>query len=148
MQKNGGSASVSIRSSFASSAPQSRCARIDRDDFYHLYYGKLNRCVFNDSPGHDCIFIFKKKGSKLPVLKVYEAWLCLVQKISTRYKSTFFLLLQHGRLESRKAERCSFCGPCRCRTWDQENAIFTDKTHLLNQQEGLDKLSFYIGHKH
>jgi len=24
------------------------------DDFY---YGKLNRCTFNDSPGHDCIFI-------------------------------------------------------------------------------------------
>ena len=59
-------------------------------DFYHLYYGKLNRCVFNHSPGHDCIFIKKKEGPKLPVLKVYESRLCPVQKIITRYKSTFF----------------------------------------------------------
>jgi hypothetical protein len=30
-----------------------------RDDLYDLYYGKLNRCVFNDSQGHDCIFVLK-----------------------------------------------------------------------------------------
>ncbi len=66
---------------------------------------------------------------------MYEVRLCPVQKNSTRYKSTFSLL-HDGRLESRKAERCSFCVPCRCRTWDQENAIFTDKTHLWNQARG------------
>ena len=27
-------------------------AVLARDDFYHLYYGKLNRCVFNESPRH------------------------------------------------------------------------------------------------
>jgi hypothetical protein len=29
---------------------------------------------------------------------------------------------------------------CQCRTWDQENAIFADKTHLLNQQEGRERV--------
>jgi hypothetical protein len=32
------------------------------DDFYHLYDAKLNRCVFNDSQGHDCVFFKKKMG--------------------------------------------------------------------------------------
>jgi hypothetical protein len=44
-------------------------------------------------------------GPKLPVLKVYEAMLCPLQKISTRYKSTFSLLhvaRQAGISKSRK----------------------------------------------
>ena len=37
----------------------------------------------------NCHDLKKKKEPKLPVQKVYEVRLCLVQKISTRYKSTF-----------------------------------------------------------
>jgi len=62
------------------------------DDLYHLYHGHLNRCVFDDSQGHDSVFfanfVFKKIEPKLPVQKVYEARFGPVQKISTRYKST------------------------------------------------------------
>ena len=39
----------------------------------------------------NCHDLKKKKEPKLPVQKVYEVRLCLVQKISTWYKSTFFL---------------------------------------------------------
>ena len=76
-------------------------------------------------------FYLKKKGPKLPVLKVYEAWLCLVQKISTRYKSTFFLLhaaRQAGISKSRKVQflwtmSMSDLGPRKC-NFHRQNAPF------------------------
>jgi hypothetical protein len=66
-----------------------------------------------------------------------EVW---YKKLVPDTKVLFFGFMTHGRLESRKVERCSFCLPCQCRTWDQENEIFTDKTHLLNDQEGRERV--------
>ena len=40
----------------------------------------------------------KKMGRNDRYKKVYQARFCLVQKVSTRHKSTFFRLLAHGML--------------------------------------------------
>jgi hypothetical protein len=109
-------------------------------DFYHRYFGKLNRCVFNHSSGHDRFFIQKKMGPKLPVQKVYEAMLCPVQKFSTRYKSTFSLLHAARQAGISKSRKVQFLWTMSMSDLGPENAIFTDKTHLLNEQEGREKV--------
>ena len=86
-------------------------------------------------------FLFnKKKGPNLPVLKVYETRLFVVQKISTRYKSTFFLLHVARQAGISKSRKVQFLWTMSMSDLGPENVIFTDKTHLLNQQEGREKV--------
>ncbi len=86
-------------------------------------------------------FLFNKKnGPKLPVLKVYETRLFVVQKISTRYKSTFFLLRDGRQAAITKWRKVHFLLTVSMSDGDQENAIFTDKTHLLTRQEGRERV--------
>ncbi len=82
----------------------------------------------------------KKKGPKLPVQKVYEARLGLVQKISTRYKSTFSLLRDVRQTAIPKWRKVHFLLTVSMSDGDQENAIFTEKTHLLTRQEGRERV--------
>ena len=85
-------------------------------------------------------FFLKKNGPKLPVQKVYGARFGLVQKISTRYKSTFFLLRDGRQAAITKWRKVHFLLTVSMSDGDQENAIFTDKTHLLTRQEGRERV--------
>ncbi len=98
----------------------------------------LNRFVFNVSPGMD--FILKKTSPNYRYKKCTRRGFVWYKKLVPGTKVLFVGFVTHGMLESRKFERCSFCLPCGCRTWDQENEIFTGKTHLLNQQEGRERV--------
>ena len=70
------------------------------EDGYLLH--NLNRRCFECFPETDHNFFKKENEKKMGrndrYKKVYQARFCLVQKVSTRHKSTFFRLLAHGML--------------------------------------------------
>ena len=114
--------------------------QVGRDDFYHLYDAKLNRCVFNDSQGHDCVFFLKKKWAQITGTKSVRGEVWSGTKISTRYKSTLSLLRDSRQDASPTWRKVHFLLTVSMSDGDQENAIFTDKTHLLNQEEGRERV--------
>jgi hypothetical protein len=79
------------------------------DDFYHLYDAKLNRCVFNDSQGHDCVFFKKKMGPNYRYKKCTGRGLVWYKKLVPGTKVLFSCFVTDGRLQSRNGERCTFC---------------------------------------
>ena len=85
-------------------------------------------------------FLKKKNGTKVPVQKVYEARFGPVQKISTRYKSTFNRLHDARQAGIPKWRKVYFLLTVSMSDGHQENAIFTGKTHLLNRQEGRERV--------
>ncbi len=100
----------------------------------------LNRCVFNIFHQRITIFLKKKMSPNYRYKKCTMWDFVRYKKLVPDTKVHFVGFLTHGMLESRKLERYSFCLPCQCRTWDQENAIFTGKTQLLNLEEGRERV--------
>ncbi len=85
-------------------------------------------------------FLKKKMGQNYRYKKCTRRGYVRYKKLVPDTKVHFSRFMTHGNLESRQDEWYSFCLPCQCRTWDQENEIFTDKTHLLNQQMGRERV--------
>jgi hypothetical protein len=102
-----------------------------------LYYIIGTEFEFREGIAH---FLKKKMDPNYRYQKCTRRGLVRYKKLAPGTKVHFSDFMTHGSLESRKVERFSFCLPCQCRTWDQENEIFTDKTHLLNQQEGRERV--------
>ncbi len=113
----------SIRSSGfranASGDHGSKCAHVPNPTCGCFHETQLSRLIN--------ISYKKKRSPNYRYKKCTRQGFVRYKKLVPGTKVLFPGFMTHGRLESRKAERCSFCLPCQCRTRDQENAILPTK---------------------